>query len=76
MINFIDKKIADKMIKMRPDQEALLNIFCDNKHYLTTVKLTPFCTVDILVRCKVCGGYAQGHDMTLSLNKKPDTVTN
>lgn len=32
-------------------------------HYLTTIKLNPYCTIDIRIECKNCGNKAEGRNL-------------
>jgi len=52
---------------MKPHQEAILNIYCKNKHFLGSIKLTPFCSMNFQITCKLCGNIAEGNDIGMKL---------
>lgn len=50
---------------------ADLSINCKKcGNYLTTIKLNPYCTIDIRIECKNCGMQAEGHNMWANIEGK------
>jgi hypothetical protein len=54
---------------IKPHQEAILDIFCKNSHFLGSIKLTPFCSMNFQITCKLCGNIATGNDVGMSLSQ-------
>lgn len=55
-------------LKIRPDQEARIALYCINKHLLAHVVPTPFCILYVKVKCKICGEIAEWDGMEMELD--------